>query len=450
MDTNLPVAVIGAGPVGLAAAAHLLERGFEPVIFERGPEAGTAVSQWGHVRVFTPWAYLVDPAARRLLNNAGWMAPPDDDLPTGREIVESYLTPLAELPPIKQRLLTNATVTAVTRDGVSKIQSPEREDAPFMVHWQDSDGRANRTIVRAVIDASGTWFDANPIGIDGLPVPGETENADRIAYRIPDVTGRDRATYAGKRVLLIGGGHSAANVALDLIALSEKDPDTRILWGIRRPSLGNLVGGGENDELPARGQLGLRAKQAFDAGAVSLLAPYAIERIERASDGMTVHGHQGGKAVQHTVDRIIVATGFRPNFEMFRELRVDLDTILEAPPRLAPLIDPNLHSCGTVPPHGVEELSHPEPGFFVVGMKSYGRAPTFLMLTGYEQVRSIVADLAGDHAEARAVELVLPETGVCNATPGGSCCGPKAAPTCCGSTATSGAARKELETEAVT
>ncbi|URK86069.1 hypothetical protein LP421_02845 (plasmid) [Rhizobium sp. RCAM05350] len=134
----------------------------------------------------------------------------------------------------------------------------------------------------------------------------------------------------------------------------------------------------------------------------------------------------------------MVTTGFRPDFSFLRELRIDIDPTVEAPPSLAPLIDPNFHSCGTVPPHGVEELKHPEKNFFIVGSKSYGRAPTFLMKTGYEQIRSVVAEIAGDHVAARQVQLVLPETGVCSADPGGksssACCGGPAAETvdaCC-------------------
>jgi hypothetical protein len=136
------------------------------------------------------------------------------------------------------------------------------------------------------------------------------------------------------------------------------------------------------------------------------------------------------------VDQIVVATGFRPDLAPIRELRVALDPILEAPPALAPLIDPNLHSCGTVPPHGVVELSHPEPGFYIAGSKSYGRAPTFLMATGYEQVRSIVAEIAGDHEAARRVELVLPETGVCST--GAPAEGAEASAGCCGGPAPEG------------
>jgi hypothetical protein len=127
-----------------------------------------------------------------------------------------------------------------------------------------------------------------------------------------------------------------------------------------------------------------------------------------------------------SADELIVATGFRPDLDFVRELRIQLDPALECPVALAPLIDPNEHSCGTVRPHGARELAQHEPGFYFAGMKSYGRAPTFLMITGYEQVRSIAADIAGDREAAARVELVLPETGVCNRSVGpaaGDCCG---------------------------
>ena len=139
---------------------------------------------------------------------------------------------------------------------------------------------------------------------------------------------------------------------------------------------------------------------------------------------MQLVGHRHGEVVTHTTDIVVNATGFRPDLNMLREIRLELDEIVEAPKRLAPLIDPNVHSCGSVEPHGFRELAHPEKGFFVVGMKSYGRAPTFLLATGYEQVRSATAWLAGDTASAANVELVLPATGVCStdASGGGGCC----------------------------
>ena len=287
-------------------------------------------------------------------------------------------------------------------------------------------------LARAVIDASGTWTQPNPMGIDGLAVPGEAQASDRVAYGIPDVVGAARRDYAGKRVLVIGAGHSAINVALALMELQEEAPSTEIFWALRSTSVDKLLGGGLNDQLPERGALGLAAKAAMDNGRLKMLAPFAAEHVAKASDGLRISASLAGKPFSLLVDRIVVATGFRPDFSFLRELRVDVDPAVEAPPALTPLIDPNFHSCGTVPPHGIAELAHPEPNFTIVGSKSYGRAPTFLMATGYEQVRSVVASLAGDHKAAREVQLVLPETGVCSADHITGPAGAVAAAGCCG------------------
>ena len=435
---ELPVAVIGAGPVGLAAAAHLVERGIRPVILERGASVGATLLEWGHVRVFSPWRYNIDAAARRLLERAGWQAPDNDLLPTGGEIVHGYLQPLAGLVGIAPNLKLGATVTAITREGRDKLADKGRAESPFVIRYRDAGGE-HRVTARAVIDASGTWTRPNPIGVDGLSVPGEAEAADLIAYGIPDVAGAERAAYAGRRTLVIGGGHSAINVALALMELQESDPGTEIFWALRRAGVERLLGGGLNDQLPERGALGLAASKAMRDGRLKMLAPFSASRIDRTSGGLAVEAMLGGKPTRLEVDRIVVTTGFRPDLSFLGELRIALDPAVEAPPALAPLIDPNLHSCGTVPPHGIAELAHPEPGFAIVGSKSYGRAPTFLMATGYEQVRSVVADIAGDHAAARDVRLVLPETGVCNSDPlpqaaTSGCCGgpaPAGVDACC-------------------
>jgi glycine/D-amino acid oxidase-like deaminating enzyme len=411
--STLPIAVIGAGPVGLAAAAHLVQRGLTPMLFERGPAVGHALRAWSQVRVFSPWRYNIDATAQALLEQTGWSAPNPEALPTGGEIVQHYLEPLAAHPAIAPHIVFEAEVFAIGRAGLDKVTTLGREAAPFVIQWRDARGERHAARARAVIDASGTWFSPNPMGIDGSFIPGEQEASDRIAYGIPDVFGELRTQYAGARVLVVGAGHSATNAVLDLLRLQETAPELRVVWALRKSRLDKLLGGGLNDQLPARGALGLAAKQAIDNGRLQLLAPFAAERIDRAIGGLRIAAQLDGRPFEIDVDRIIVATGFRPQVDMLRELRVSLDPILEAPPALAPLIDPNVHSCGTVPPHGAAELAHPEPGFYLVGSKSYGRAPTFLMATGYEQVRSVVAEIAGDHAAAREVRLVLPETGVC-------------------------------------
>ncbi len=425
MTHNLPVAIIGAGPVGLSAVAHLLERGETPILFEAGDSIGAHLRDWAHVRMFSPWQYVVDKASVRLLEKHGWQMPPADELPTGGDLREQYLLPFAQLPEVAPYIHLNARVVAISRSYADKMKSANRKNSPFVLHVVYADGHEAQIQARAVIDASGTWSTPNPLGGNGLPAIGEKRHSDKIGYGIPDVNGLHRARYADKRVMVVGNGHSATNALLELGKLRETHPHTEIFWVLRSANVARSFGGGANDELSARGELGLRLKASVEAGMFHIVAPFFITEIADGADGVLVIGKNGDATETVTVDEIICTTGARPNLDMLRELRVDIDHALESVSALAPMIDPNIHSCGTVPPHGEAELRHPEADFYIVGMKSYGRAPTFLLLTGYEQVRSVVAMLAGDIQSAQMVELVLPETGVCGVDDGsgGGCCG---------------------------
>lgn len=423
---ELPVAVIGGGPVGLAAAVHLMERGLRPIVFEAGPRVGHAMCEWGHVRMFSPWRYVIDHAAKRALLNRGWVPPDEEALPTGGDVVTGYLEPLASLPAIRSTLRLGTRVTAVSRQSVDKVKTAQRTTMPFVVRSLDADGLEHDTVVSAVIDASGTWFKPNPMGANGLLARGETAHARRIRYGMPDIPGSERARYAGKRTLVVGTGHSAVNSLLALVELMSTGDGTRVFWGMRRSAPGNAFGGADADALPARGALGARIRTQVDAGNVQILTGLHIGSVEERAGMLVVRNTDGNEVA--LVDEVIVATGARPDLDLLREMRLDLDSALESPRVLAPLIDPNEHSCGSVRPHGAFELQQPERGLFIVGMKSYGRAPTFLLATGYEQVRSVAAYIAGDYAAAREVLLDLPETGVCNVTLGGNdssagCCG---------------------------
>ncbi|WP_411826941.1 NAD(P)-binding domain-containing protein [Luteolibacter sp. AS25] len=412
---NLPVAIIGAGPVGLAAAAHLIERGETPLIIEAGSSVGHTIKQWSHIRMFSPWRHNIDPASRRLLEKTCWNSPDPEKLPTGEEMVGEYLQPLAAVDRISRSLFLGQRVVAITRDGIDKVRSHFRAERPFLIRTIDSAGNTRSHRAKAVIDASGTWETPSPMGADGLPVSGELENPSLIDYGMPDVKNSRETDFAGAHILVVGSGHSSFNAILDLLDLKEKHPQTTITWAMRKTKLGNIFGGGATDALPARGQLGQRVRKAVETGAVKILTPLSIERLTKNNSipSLTIHATVGNSPVELIVDRIVVGTGFRPDLGFSREIRLSLDPALECAEKLGPLIDPNEHSCGSVPPHGARELSHPEPGYYIVGMKSYGRAPTFLLATGYEQVRSLVAEITGDHDSAAKVELKLPETGVC-------------------------------------
>jgi thioredoxin reductase len=431
--TDLPVVVIGAGPSGLAAAAHLRSRQVDVVLLEAGATAGATVAEWGHVRLFSPWSELIDPAAEKLLADADWSSPSLTRYPTGADWVGSYLQPLADV--LGDSVRYGAQVTAVAKQSRDRLVSSGRDDAAFTVHVRTAAG-AEHIAARAVIDASGTWTGPNPLGGDGVTAIGELEAADRFNYRIPNLRDETtRARYAGKHVVVAGTGASAKGALIALTSLAKDEPGTRVTWLVRRPTVGEAFAGSGQDELPERGALGQQAQAAVEAGPVTALNGFRTASVTTGDGGGLTIESFDGQTVEG-VDEVIVLTGFRPDLAMLSEIRLDLDPVLQAPRDLAPLIDPNEHSCGTVYPHGAKELAQPESGFYLVGMKSYGRATSFLALTGFEQTRSVVAAIDGDHEAAERVELTLPDTGVCGgsgtfddeAAVGGGCCGAPAAP----------------------
>ncbi len=422
--STLPVVIIGAGPIGLAAAAHLVERGIDFVVYESGDQIAASVRSWGHTRLFSPWKHLVDPASVRLLSAAqGWEVPDPERAPTGAELVDSYLAPLAALAEIASRVRLGVEVLGVTKEGMDRTRTRARAATPFSVRIRTADGLVEDVAGRAVIDASGTYLSPNSLSSSGLELLGMAEIADAVTPALPDVLGRDRARFAGRHTTVVGAGHSAANTLLALARLAEDEPGTTVTWLIRNAQAVRVTSSAD-DELADRARLGSRVDQAVADGRITVIDGFEIIHARRTDDRVELVGHRRGEVVEHATDVVVNATGFRPNLDMLREIRLELDEIVEAPKRLAPLIDPNVHSCGTVEPHGFRELTHPEQGFFIVGMKSYGRAPTFLLATGYEQVRSVTAWLAGDVDSASQVELVLPATGVCSTDLGGgsSCC----------------------------
>ncbi|MFC5470099.1 NAD(P)-binding domain-containing protein [Cohnella suwonensis] len=411
---SVPVAIIGGGPVGLAAAAQLVSKGETFVLFEVAGEVAGNIKQWSHVRLFSPWRFNIDKAAKSLLETSGWNSPNEDELPTGGELVEQYLTPLSQLPAIKPYIHYGAKVIAVSRKGLSKVKTAGREKLPFVIHVEQNGARSTFE-AKAVIDSSGTWSNPNPANSEGVWTQDELSLSNRIFYGIPDVLGRHKEKYSGKKVLVVGSGHSAINALLDLEKLKEQEPSTRIVWIIRKSNVSEVYGGQESDSLRERGELGTRLQRLVEKGFIEVVSAFHIIHFNQDGDYITVTGTQNGEAIQiEGISEIISNTGARPDMAFLREVRTDMDPSIESVDALATLIDPNIHSCGTVRPHGEKELRQPEHNLYIVGAKSYGRAPTFLMATGYEQVRSVVAALTGDWESARKVELDLPETGVCS------------------------------------
>lgn len=402
---GLPVAIIGAGPIGLAAAAHLAERDVEFVVLEAGATPASAVEAWGHVRLFSPWSMLVDPAAGRLLRASGWEAPKASGLPTGGDLVRDYLAPLAALPQLAPHIRLGARVTDVARLGMDRTRSADRASTPFLLRVVRG-GHVQELIARAVIDASGTFGTPNPLGSAGLDPLGLDAVREHVAPALPDVLGRDRERFAARTTVVVGAGHSAANTLIHLAELARTAPGAEVIWVIRNREAVRVRTSDEGG-LVARASLGSNVDRLVHEGRIRKVTGFEIVRLEPSAGRVRLIGRQGDGLAELDADVIVNATGFRPDLQILREVRLDLDEIVEAPRRLARLIDPNVHTCGTVEPHGVAELIQPEPDFFIVGMKSYGRAPTFLLATGHEQVRSVVARLAGDATASQSVELQL-------------------------------------------
>ncbi len=413
-NNNLPVAIIGGGPVGLAAAAHLTLKNIPFVLFESGNSVGQNILSWSHVRVFSPWKYNINLAAKELLLQTDWSEPDETALPTGQELVDDYFLPLANLPQIRPHIHVNSKVLSIGRKGLDKVKTQGREHKPFSIKV-NKNGSIHYFEAKAIFDATGTWNQPNPIGSEGVFAEGEQALFEHIFYGIPNVKEDHIERYRNKNVLVVGGGHSAINALLDLATVQRKYPKTRLNWVLRKDTMDKVYGGKKDDVLEARGALGVRIEQLVNGGKLNVYTPFHVLKMTKNDRGIQIEGDLNGKIETIlNIDEIISNTGSRPDLDMIREIRVDLDASLESVSDLAELIDPNVHSCGTVRPHGEKELRHPEKDFYIIGSKSYGRAPTFLMTTGYEQVRSVVAYLAGDIEASERVELNLPQTGVCS------------------------------------
>ena len=232
---------------------------------------------------FSPWKYNLDKAAERLLRNQGWKPPVLTDLPLGQELVHQYLEPVAKLPELEPYIRLNSKVISITKKNIDKMKSANREAAPFVLYVETSVS-TERFEARAVIDASGTWGHSNPLHADGIWTREERDLKDRIYYGIPDLSGEQRQKYTGKRVAVVGGGHSAINTLLDLAKLKETDSDTEIIWVMRKKSVEEAYGGEENDQLEARGALGSHIHQLIDAGQIQVVTPFMIEGLSKTME----------------------------------------------------------------------------------------------------------------------------------------------------------------------
>lgn len=422
LNKELPIVIIGAGPIGLAAAAHLVEQNQSFILLEAGSEIAHNIRTWGHVTLFSPWRYNINKTAKILLEETDWHEPILETLPTGHELIDLYLKPLAELALIKPFIQLNSKVVGISRQLNDKMKSKNRVNQSFKIYVEKGD---DISIIEAsaVIDATGTWGNPNPANSTGIWLQTEKALAEHIEYGIPDIK-VNSSRYTNKKIAVIGGGHSAINTLLSLVELQKENPSTKLVWIMRKNSVDEVYGGKEKDGLEARGALGIRIQELVDTGKIEVVTPFYISMVKKDKKINIIGTLNDEQTVLSGFDELIVNAGNRPDFTINNELRLSIDTVTESVQALAPLIDPNVYSCGTVRAHGEEILRQPEKDFYIVGAKSYGRAPTFLMATGYEQVRSIAAYLAGDVVASQRVELELPETGVCssNLNKSNTCC----------------------------
>ncbi len=409
------LAVIGAGPIGLEAAAAALDAGFDVHVFEQG-EVGSHPIAWGHVRMFTPWRMNLGPASQRHLAAAGWTAPESEPCPTGAEFAERFLGPLGALPELKGRVHTHAQVVHASRRGILKgdlIGDPRRRDHPFRLLVRDPGGRESYIHAFALIDASGVYAHPNWAGDGGIPARGELYLAPQLSYHVDDVLGLRRERYAGRRTLVVGGGTSAATSVAALATLADQAPGTGAVWATR-DSAPELMAEIPGDPLAERRALYARARELARGAhpAVTHAGGAVVEGFEFNSAThryrVTLRATRDGGTVDQPrieeVDEVLVNTGLGPDNSIYRELQVHECYASRGPMKLsAALLGASAADCLGVPAFGADVLANPEPGFFILGHKSYGRNPNFLLETGYRQVADVIAALAQElQAAARA------------------------------------------------
>ncbi len=392
---SLRIAVIGAGPVGLDAALAARERRHRVTVYEAAPHPAGHLRSWGHVRLFSPWSMNVSPRMRAALTEAGRPLEVDEDAsPTGHELADRVLDPLWALPALASGLRLGTRVVAVGREGTLKheeIGSPARSGRPFRVLLTDPTGREWVEHHDVVLDCSGTYGNPNPLGDGGIPAPGESRLADRIHHRIPDLDleGED---WRGRTVLLVGAGHSAQTAARDMAAFASRHRDTRVLWSIRRDGPDWQVQ--DDDPLPLRSRLTREARAVAEGESdrVTLLPGTSVDSLALEGDAVQVRlrrqGADGGVA---EVDRILALTGGVGDHTLYRQLQVHECYATSGPMKLAAALlgAGGGGDCLDQTSHGAESLMNPEPDFFILGDKSYGRNNTFLLTVGWTQVEEV-------------------------------------------------------------
>jgi hypothetical protein len=396
------LAILGAGPIGLEAALQAATLQLPFTVYERG-RVGEHLQRWGHVRLFSPFGMNSTPLGRERLriDQPRHEMPADADILTGRDHRAAYLEPLSQSPLLRDRLRTETTVLHVGRRGFLKEDDPgdsRRGQQPFLLLLRNG----NREMIEeadVVLDCTGTFGQPRFLGDGGIPAIGETTARSHIAGGLEDVLGEQRGVYADKTTLVIGAGYSAATTICNLAALAEKHPATWVIWLAR--------GGGTqpikrfvNDTLKERDQLAVRANRLATRGDgnVEFHPQTVVTAIESAGPdrGFKVRARCAGKSVTWEADRLIANVGYTPNTDLYRELQVHECYASLGPMNLAAALLKHAGSdCLAVPSQGAATLRNPEPNFYLLGAKSYGRNAQFLLRNGFEQVRDVFALITG-------------------------------------------------------
>jgi thioredoxin reductase len=396
------IAILGAGPIGLEAALYARTLGLAVTVYERG-RVGEHLQRWGHVRLFSPFGMNATPLGRAAVQAVRGRdaLPADGDLLTGREYVARYLEPLAQAELLKGCLRLNTTVLHVGRRSFLKEDDPgdsRRAKSPFRLLVKEGSNPERAEEADVVLDCTGTYGQHRWLGAGGIPAVGETAAEPFIAYGLEDVCGERRNYYAGKNVLVVGGGYSAATTVCALADLAEQHPDTWVIWLARSDRtwpLRRLAG----DPLRERDRLALRANTLAtrDEGNVEFHPQSLIEAVECSGrdQGFKVRGRIAGQPHTWEVERLIANVGYTPHRDLYRELQVHECYASLGPMKLAALLGQGPEDCLKQAGHGPESLRLPEPNFFILGAKSYGRNSTFLLRIGFEQIKDVFTIITG-------------------------------------------------------
>ena len=398
VSTSPRIAILGAGPIGLEAGLAAADAGFDFCIYETAPHAAGNVRRWGHVRLFSPWDLNVSERMARHLEAAGHDVPTGKECPTGDELADQLLEPVASLSEITSNLATSTKVVAVGRKRLLKheeVGTELRAQQPFRLVVRGPDGVERVEEANIILDCTGTYSKPNALGGDGIAAPGEAAADSHIVRHIPNPT-EEPSVWAGKTLLLVGAGHSAQTAISDLADFAKEHPETRVIWAMRSTTPSWRID--PDDPLPERSELAARAADIASGASehVEVMTGVVVDALHHRDTYVDVE--LAGRDGEHHVvkaDLIVSLTGYIGDAELYRQLQVHECYATSGPMNLAAALQGGSDDCLDQKSHGADTLASPEPGFFILGIKSYGRTGGFLMRVGWDQVDEVFSIL--DH-----------------------------------------------------